>query len=90
MYEQYKDKNNSVRYRLLVGTETPRWWTAYNKVKHERTSHYQNGKTNYCRANLENLISAMAALFVLEMLFIEELNKKSDVNITSSSLFKLE
>lgn len=90
MYEQYKDKNNSVRYRLLAGAETPRWWTAYNKVKHERTSRYQNGKTNYCRANLENLISAMAALFVLEMQFIEELNKKSDVNITSSSLFKLE
>lgn len=90
MYEQYTDKNDHIRYRLTSGAETPHWWTAYNKVKHERTSHYQKGKTNYCRANLENLISAMAALFVLEMLFIELLNKDGNINIISSSLFELE
>lgn len=88
MYEQYRDKNNRVRYRLLAGTETPRWWVAYNKVKHERTSHNQDGKTNYCLANLGNLIYAMAALFVLETLFIGQLNEIS--NIKYSSLFNLE
>ena len=91
-YEQYKDKKNSIRYKLLNGAETPQWWTAYNKVKHERTSHYQNGKTNYCRANLENLISAMAALFILETNFISYLEGEEKVKslYRSSELFELE
>lgn len=91
-YEQYTDKKNSIRYRLLKGAETPQWWTAYNKVKHERTSHYQNGKTNYCRANLENLISAMSALFILETIFIEYLKKEEEllITLTPSSLFKID
>lgn len=88
-YERYKDKNNSVRYRLVNKTETPKWWTAYNKVKHERTSHYQGGKTNYCRANLENLISAMAALCILETLFLSEINKEANLHTQKSALFTL-
>jgi len=92
MYEQYADKNGHIRYRLFKGSETPQWWTAYNKVKHERTSHYQNGKTNYCRANLENLISAMAALFILETIFIEYLKKEEEllITLTPSLLFRIE
>lgn len=35
---------------------TPVWWTAYNKVKHQRVTHYQAG-------NLSNAIDAVAALF---------------------------
>lgn len=50
-YEKYTDKNGALRYRLLRGKETPFWWTAYNKVKHERTSHFKDGKANYSRAN---------------------------------------
>lgn len=89
-YEQYNDKNGRVRYRLADKTETPKWWTAYNKVKHERTSHYQSGKTNYCRANLENLISAMAALYILETLFLNEINKEANLHTQKSALFTLE
>ena len=73
-YEKYQDAENHTRYRLLSGCETPCWWTAYNKVKHERTSAYRNGQTNYVRANLGNLISAMAALYILEMLFLSSLS----------------
>lgn len=90
MYEQYTNKKGHICYRLTSGAETPHWWTAYNKVKHERTSYYQRGKTNYCRANLENLISAMAALFVLETLFINLLNKDTNIHIINSSLFEPE
>lgn len=89
-YEQYMDKNGHVRYKLASGAETPHWWTAYNKVKHERTSYYQKEKINYHRANLENLISAMSALFVLETLFIKQLSKDDNVNLTKSTLFELE
>ena len=89
-YEQYMDRNGYVRYKLASGAETPHWWTAYNKVKHERTSYYQKEKINYHRANLENLISAMSALFVLETLFIKQLSKDDNINLTKSTLFELE
>jgi hypothetical protein len=36
----------------------PAWWTAYNKVKHERDAHYD-------RANLKNALNAVAGLFVV-------------------------
>ena len=67
------------------------WWTAYNKVKHERTSPYKEGKTNYSRANLENLILAMAALYIIEMKFINLLSPNgtaADV-IIQSKLFSV-
>lgn len=87
-YEIYQDKNNRTRYRLISGCETPYWWIAYNKVKHERTSQYRDGQTNYMRANLENLISAMSALFILEKLFLDELKTPLDDYI-KSKLFTL-
>ena len=87
-YETYQNKDNQTRYRLVDGYETPFWWTAYNKVKHERTSKYKEGQTNYVRANLKNLITAMAALYVLESLFISELKRKGDIySFEESKLF---
>ncbi len=41
--------------------ETPTWWTAYNKIKHE---HYDN----LHKANLENVLNCLAGLFVLNAL----------------------
>lgn len=90
-YETYYDKDNKFRYRLKDGKKTPAWWTAYNKVKHERTSPYKEGKTNYSRANLENLILAMSALYIIEMKFIKLLSSdgtNADVN-KQSKLFSV-
>ncbi|MBP6506948.1 MAG: hypothetical protein KA257_05230 [Opitutaceae bacterium] len=36
----------------------PDWWTAYNDVKHDRTSNYKNG-------NLGKAIKAVAALGII-------------------------
>ena len=36
----------------------PFWWTAYNKIKHNRDSEYK-------RANLKNALNAVAGLFVM-------------------------
>lgn len=35
----------------------PLWWTAYNKTKHQRNTHYEH-------ANLKNALNAVAGLFV--------------------------
>jgi hypothetical protein len=43
----------------------PKWWTAYNKVKHHRDSDYH-------RANLENAIDSVAGLFVMTLYFYKE------------------
>ena len=89
-YEKYLNKKGNVSYRLIKGKQTPAWWTAYNKVKHERTSAYGSGQTNYVRANLENLICAMAALYILETLFLSSLNGNgSTVTYKKSKLFEL-
>jgi hypothetical protein len=52
------------RYALILqpwqswdNNQTPTWWTAYNKVKHERDSHYE-------KANLENVLQTMAGLLI--------------------------
>ena len=90
-YEKYNDTKGRTRYKLLKGCETPSWWTAYNKVKHERTSVYDSGQTNYVRANLDNLVAAMSALFILENVFLESLTKNDTTLIAEQSrLFKVE
>lgn len=88
-YETYYNKDNKLRYRLKGAKKNPAWWTAYNKVKHERTSPYKEGKTNYSRANLENLILAMAALYIIEIKFIKLLSPDDTATdvINQSKLF---
>jgi hypothetical protein len=41
---------------------TPAWWTANNKVKHQRHSHFSN-------ASLENLLKSVSALFLTNLYF---------------------
>lgn len=89
-YEEYLDKKGHMRYRLAKNCKTPQWWTAYNKVKHERTTYYDGEKTNYMRANQGNLILAMAALFILEDKFIAVLSDDDKrISHTESRLFRI-
>ena len=88
-YETYLDKRKSLRYRLVQGKATPFWWTAYNKVKHERTSHSTDGKANYTRANQKNLIYALAALFILEQSYLDSIEEQAGISYQKSKLFQL-
>ena len=49
---------NYVPFESWALNATPEWWTANNKVKHHRDTHFD------C-ATLENLIGALSALFLL-------------------------
>lgn len=90
-YEKHTDAKGSIRYKLSEKKKTPAWWTAYNKVKHERTSHYKHGQANYVRANLGNLVMALSGLYVLETLYIEHLATcDSDIPVEKSKLFVLD
>lgn len=49
----------------------PTWWTVYNEVKHnrnEKADRVDPSKKYYELANLENVISALAGLYSLELL----------------------
>ena len=43
----------------------PLWWTGYNKVKHQRHTHYHS-------ASLKNALNAVAGLFVMVIYFYKE------------------
>ena len=51
--------------------ETPAWWTAYNDVKHQRTTVIKGStRTNFSKANLWNLSNAFSALYIMELSYI--------------------
>ena len=64
------------------------WWEAYNNVKHNREQYYEAG-------NLYNLLSALSALYFLEMYYVRDIAIKSncchalDVPIEPSRLFRI-
>lgn len=72
------DKNGVSK---TTGT-TPKWWTLYNKTKHARTQTLSSyGKPFYKFANLENVLTALSGLFVLNLYVYRELSKTlSDVD----------
>jgi len=43
----------------------PEWWWAYNKVKHERHTHFRH-------ANLKNTLNSVAGLFVMVLYFYRD------------------
>ena len=91
--ETKNDKNGNPKttYKLKDKLKHPSWWTAYNKSKHERTSPYNNSNINYNRANLKNVVHSFAALFIMEILFLDYICQKENksINISHSKLFTL-
>ena len=50
----------------------PLWWTAYNKIKHQRHTHYHSG-------NLKNVLNAIAGLFVMVLYLYREKAKLGEL-----------
>jgi hypothetical protein len=57
----------------LTTIDSPSWWKAYNKVKHQRTD-----DDNYKKCNLENVFKSLSALYVLNRYYCKEI--VSDLN----------
>jgi hypothetical protein len=79
--ETYRSTKNQLRYRLKPKSSIPTWWSSYNSVKHGRTytPKDQSGTTNYRKANLGNLIKAFAALYTIELAYMELIGTKDDL-----------
>src|SRR4030042_5009668 len=59
----------------------PDWWTAYNKVKHNRNTDYDKG-------NLKNCLNAVAGLFVIILYLYKEKAENAEL-IPIPSLFRV-
>ena len=56
----------------------PSWWNSYNNVKHRRSDRFDDELLYYTQANLSNVISALAGLYILEVLLIERVHGSVD------------
>ena len=68
-----EDGNNS--------NKNPSWWISYNKVKHNRIENYPN-------ANLENVLNALAALFIVDTCLYRLMFRDTTGNRAPASLTK--
>lgn len=75
------DKNGILK---INSNNNPKWWTLYNKVKHQRTTKKKSYKNIpfYKYANQENIINSLGALYILEMkclgLILKKVPKEDD------------
>lgn len=51
---------------------TPTWWTANNKVKHQRHTHYP-------RASLANVLNAVSGLFVVNLYYYIDVKNTNEI-----------
>ncbi len=86
-YEINISKNGKQNYKVFDDKKTIQWWKDYNKVKHQRIG-LVSGTKNFPLANQKNLIQSLAALFILEISYINSCS--DDISIESSKLFKLQ
>lgn len=85
-----KAVNGKRGMKLTEGSSTPKWWSSYNKVKHQRISlSNSSDSNNYRLANLGNTIEAFAGLYSLELALLGMAGTKNDLEsfIVDSALF---
>lgn len=90
--ESYRNRRGSICIRLKNNAITPSWWSAYNRVKHNRTSLDQNrNELNFVKANLWNVSNAFAALYLLEKTYLSDIGTKDEAALLDrSKLFENE
>ncbi len=73
-------KDNKNILSLADGMSIPKWWSDYNKVKHNRINGL-NGENNYENANLYNLINSLTALYILEISYLQNVGNIDDLEM---------
>lgn len=81
----YKARIELQPWKCWEDKKAPTWWTNYNKVKHHRMEIESASKKPYYKfANQENLLNALAALYIVEQYYIYSFNFKGQINITQN------
>lgn len=63
------DTINIVPFSKVSENNSTDWWHDYNEVKHRRGDKNEQGMYNYQKANLKNVLFALAALYIVCTLF---------------------
>lgn len=82
------NKNGNAYYKYKEGCGSPSWWTAYNKVKHSRTT-LDGDAINFQKANQKNVLTSLAALYSLNRFIMVKLDNNGYVSIEKSSIFAM-
>ena len=86
-YEISIGKKGQKNLRVVDDKPTIQWWKDYNDVKHQRTG-LVSGTKNFALANQKNLITSLAALYLLETTYIDFCMNEAPYNeINTSKLF---
>lgn len=85
-YEKRQNEKRRNGIYLISDGKNPKWWIAYNRVKHARTSLVEDNESNFERANFECVVNAFGALYILENILYKNIYPKEG-NLTSE-LFK--
>lgn len=97
-YPNLKEYRVNMKYPYDIKNITPMikfgdsisdWWQAYNDIKHRRTQSNEAGRYNYTKANLKNVLYAMAALYILNRKLYDSLEdvEKVGEGVLVSDLF---
>ncbi|HJG30814.1 MAG TPA: hypothetical protein K8U80_05395 [Collinsella ihuae] len=85
-----RSSRNTPKYTLEDGSSIPSWWNDHNKVKHDRSFQSATGAyDNFKLANQNNVLCSMAALFLINRLYMQIIDEDSYSYLEKSSLFAL-
>lgn len=79
----YKSRIELEPWKNWSDINPPTWWTMYNKVKHHRME--TDGITQrqyYMFANLENVLNALAALYIVEEYYVYSYDYSKEIEAT--------
>lgn len=84
-YEISISKQGRKNIKIKNDKKTIQWWKHYNDVKHKRVGLLEE-ENNFYLANQKNLVEAFSALYLLETVYIKELDPNG--KDLESKLFK--
>lgn len=82
------DTINLVPFSKVSESNSTDWWHDYNEVKHRRGEKSEQGVYNYQKANLKNVLSALAGLYIVCTLFYNQVS--DDDSKLESKLFEIQ
>ena len=81
----YKSRIELEPWKDWSDIKAPTWWTMYNNVKHHRMETDKETKRQYYKfANLENVLNALAALYIVEEYYVYSYDFAKEIEVTKA------
>jgi hypothetical protein len=91
IYPKFTEREVEIsRYELLFmpfaewkNNKTPTWWTANNKIKHQRNTHFS-------KASLENMLKSVCGLMITDFYFYHAVAQLDKIDFGSQMLYPID